>query len=127
MSKVFAIFLGTSPNALAAAARLGRAGRPTLVLETRDTLGGPTATEAFAPGFRAESGVMSGMLTSGATRIATAPASTIRMRAGTDGAPNAGATMKQEPMRTKGQKSSASQAFSCVEVRVSMGGPRGLS
>ena len=42
------------------------------------------------------------------------------MRGGTDTAPNAGATMKQEPMRTNGQKSSASQPFSCVEVRVIM-------
>ena len=62
MSKYDAIFLGSSPNALAAAARLARAGLRVLVLETRSALGGPTATETFAPGFRAESGVMSASL-----------------------------------------------------------------
>ena len=62
MSTYDAILLGSSPNALAAAARLARAGRRVLVLETRGVLGGPTATETFAPGFRAESGVMSAAL-----------------------------------------------------------------
>lgn len=62
MSNYDAILLGSSPNALAAAARLARAGRRVLVLETRGVLGGPTATETFAPGFRAESGVMSAAL-----------------------------------------------------------------
>jgi phytoene dehydrogenase-like protein len=56
------VFLGSSPNALAAAARLGRAGLRVLVLETREVAGGPVATEAFAPGFRADTGVMSASL-----------------------------------------------------------------
>ena len=42
---------------------------------------------------------------SGATSSATAPASTRRRRAGTNSAPNAGATMKQAPMRMNGQNS----------------------
>jgi phytoene dehydrogenase-like protein len=57
-----AIFLGTSPNALAAAARLARAGQRVLLLETRAAVGGPTVTETFAPGFRAETGVTSAAL-----------------------------------------------------------------
>ncbi len=52
------LFLGSSPNALVAAARLARAGRRVVVLETREALGGPVATETFAPGFRADAGVM---------------------------------------------------------------------
>ncbi len=37
------------------------------------------------------------------------PASTTRIRAGTPAVPNTGATMKQAPMRTNGQKSWPSQ------------------
>jgi phytoene dehydrogenase-like protein len=54
--------LGSSPNALSAAARLSREGRRVIVLETRGSVGGPVATEAFAPGFRADTGVMSAAL-----------------------------------------------------------------
>jgi phytoene dehydrogenase-like protein len=56
------LFLGSSPNALAAAARLARSGLRVLVLETREAVGGPVATEAFAPGFRADVGVASAAL-----------------------------------------------------------------
>jgi phytoene dehydrogenase-like protein len=56
------VFLGSSPNALAAAARLSRSGLRVLVLESRSAVGGPVATEAFAPGFSADTGVMSAAL-----------------------------------------------------------------
>jgi phytoene dehydrogenase-like protein len=59
VSKHDVIFLGTSPNALVAAARLAGAGRSVLLLDTRAAPGGPVATEMFAPGFHADSGVMS--------------------------------------------------------------------
>lgn len=62
MSRYDVVFIGSSPNALAAAARLGRAGLRVLLLETRERAGGPVATEAFAPGFRADTGVMSAAL-----------------------------------------------------------------
>jgi phytoene dehydrogenase-like protein len=62
VSQVDVLFLGSSPNALAAAARLAQAGRRVLVLETRGALGGAVATEAFAPGFRADTGVASAAL-----------------------------------------------------------------
>jgi phytoene dehydrogenase-like protein len=53
------LFLGSSPNALAAAARLAKAGLRVTVADTREAAGGPVATEAFAPGFRADAGVAS--------------------------------------------------------------------
>lgn len=59
MSAYDIVFIGSSPNALAAAARLAQSGRRALVLDTHDAVGGPVATEAFAPGFRADTGVMS--------------------------------------------------------------------
>ena len=62
MSTVDVLFLGSSPNALAGAARLARAGLRVLVLDTRSTVGGPVATEPFAPGFRADVGVASAAL-----------------------------------------------------------------
>jgi len=62
VSKHHVIFVGTSPNALAAAARLALAGRSVLLLGTRHSVGGPVATEVFAPGFRADTGVMSAAL-----------------------------------------------------------------
>jgi phytoene dehydrogenase-like protein len=62
VSKVDVAVLGSSPNALCLAARLSRRGLRVLVLETREALGGPVATEAFAPGFRADTGVASASL-----------------------------------------------------------------
>lgn len=59
-----ALILGTSPNALCAAALLARAGWTVLVLDTHDTVGGPVATEPFAPGFLADTGVPSAALAS---------------------------------------------------------------
>lgn len=62
MSAYDNLILGSSPNALVAAARLARAGQRTLVLETRSSVGGPVATETFAPGFKADTGVASAPL-----------------------------------------------------------------
>ncbi len=56
------IFLGSSPNALTAAAYLARAGQKVLVLEQSDHVGGATATAEFAPGFKGDVGLMSGRL-----------------------------------------------------------------
>src|SRR6185437_7989268 len=68
----------------------------------------------------AENGVTSGTVTRGATSSATAPARMTRTRMGTVTAPNAGASMKHEPIRTNGQKSSASQPSNCCAVRAIM-------
>lgn len=57
-----ALILGSSPNALCAAALLARSGWSVLVLETHDTVGGPVTTEPFAPGFLADTGVPSAAL-----------------------------------------------------------------
>ncbi|MFO0587380.1 MAG: NAD(P)/FAD-dependent oxidoreductase [Polyangiaceae bacterium] len=57
-----AILLGTSPNALCAAIVLGRAGLSVLVLDAASHVGGPVATEAFHPGFLADTGVPSAAL-----------------------------------------------------------------
>ena len=54
MSQYDVVFVGSSPNALAGAARLARHGKKVLVLDSREALGGPVATEEFAPGFRAD-------------------------------------------------------------------------
>jgi phytoene dehydrogenase-like protein len=62
MSQYDAIFLGSSPNALSAAARLGRAGLRVLVLDTAPRPGGPVVSEEFAPGFLASTGLMSASL-----------------------------------------------------------------
>lgn len=78
MSKYDVILLGSSPNALAAAARLGRGKLRVLVLETRDAVGGAVATEAFAPGFRADTGVMSAALDPEVTRELGISAEVIR-------------------------------------------------
>lgn len=59
MTRHDVVFLGTSPNALVCAARLARSGLSVLLLETRGAPGGPLATEPFAPGFLADTGVMS--------------------------------------------------------------------
>lgn len=47
-----AIVIGGGHNGLTSAAYLARAGRRVLVLEKRYTVGGASATEEFAPGFR---------------------------------------------------------------------------
>ena len=52
----------------------------------------------------------------GATRKPIAAASAIRIRAGTNRAPNRGATIKQAPMRTKGQNHSVSHPINCAWV-----------
>ncbi len=62
MSAYDVVFVGSSPNALAAAARLARDGKRVLVIETRGVVGGPVATEEIAPGFRADTGVASAAL-----------------------------------------------------------------
>jgi len=56
------ILLGSSANALTAAAYLAKAGQRVLVLEQSAQLGGATATAAFADGFRADLGLISGRL-----------------------------------------------------------------
>jgi phytoene dehydrogenase-like protein len=56
------VFLGSSPNALAGAARLSRHGKKVLVLDTRPAPGGPVTTEELAPGFRADTALASAAL-----------------------------------------------------------------
>lgn len=62
MSRYDVVFVGSSPNALAGAARLARHGKRVLVLEERDRVGGPVTTEEFAPGFRADTALASAPL-----------------------------------------------------------------
>ena len=62
MSRYDTVILGSSPNALAAAAYLARAGRRTLLLEPGAELGGVAATHEFAPGFRADAGLIGGRI-----------------------------------------------------------------
>lgn len=54
MSTYDVVFVGSTPDALAGAARLARQGKKVLVLDARGSLGGPVTTEEFAPGFRAD-------------------------------------------------------------------------
>ncbi len=65
MSAYDTILLGSSPNALAAAAYLARAGRRVLVLERSAQIGGATATAHFADGFQADLGLIGGRLDPG--------------------------------------------------------------
>jgi phytoene dehydrogenase-like protein len=62
MSVYDTILLGSSPNALTAAAYLARAGRRVLLLEPSAQLGGAAATVPFAEGFQADLGLTSGRL-----------------------------------------------------------------
>jgi len=59
------ILLGSSPNALTAAAYLAVAGKRVLVLEPSAHIGGATATTQFADGFKADLGLISGRLDPG--------------------------------------------------------------
>ena len=63
------VFLGSSPNALTAAAYLAQARKNVLVLEPSAHLGGGVVTTAeFAPGFRADMGLISGRLSENVVR-----------------------------------------------------------
>jgi phytoene dehydrogenase-like protein len=62
------ILLGSSANALSAAAYLAKAGQRVLVLEQSAQIGGATATAEFADGFRADLGLISGRLDPGIVR-----------------------------------------------------------
>src|SRR3954452_21363734 len=68
MSGYDTILLGSSPNALAAAAYLAQAGQRVLVLEPSAQIGGATATPEFAAGFHADLGVTSGRIDPGIVR-----------------------------------------------------------
>jgi len=59
------IILGSSTNALTAAAYLARAGRRVLVLEPSAQVGGAMATAEFADGFRADIGLIGGRIDPG--------------------------------------------------------------
>ncbi|HEX5689072.1 MAG TPA: NAD(P)-binding protein, partial [Roseiflexaceae bacterium] len=56
------IILGSSPNALVAAAYLAKAGQRVLVLEPSAQLGGAAATAEFSDGFQADAGLIGGRL-----------------------------------------------------------------
>ncbi len=68
MTSYDTILLGSSANALSAAAYLAKAGQRVLVLEQSAQLGGATATAAFADGFRADLSLISGRLDPGIAR-----------------------------------------------------------
>src|SRR6478672_5410208 len=68
MTSYDTILLGSSANALTAAAYLARAGQRVLVLEQSAQIGGATATAEFADGFRADLGLISGRLDPGIVR-----------------------------------------------------------
>src|SRR4051812_17860599 len=63
-----------------------------------------------------ENGAIAGASIIGTTSAVNAAESTRRERAGTKRAPNSGATMRQELMRTNGKKAWATQASSCPDV-----------
>ena len=62
------VILGSSPNALTAAAYIARAAKRVLVLEPSAQIGGAAATTQFAEGFQADIGLMSGRLDPGVVR-----------------------------------------------------------
>jgi phytoene dehydrogenase-like protein len=62
MTNYDTILLGSSANALTAAAYLAKAGKQVLVLEPSAQIGGATATALFADGFRADLSLTSGRL-----------------------------------------------------------------
>jgi phytoene dehydrogenase-like protein len=62
MSSYDTILLGSSANALTAAAYLAKAGQRVLVLESSPYIGGAMTTCHFADGFQADLGLMSGFL-----------------------------------------------------------------
>src|SRR5690349_19705372 len=64
MTSYDTILLGSSPNALTAAAYLARAGQRVLVLEPAGQIGGATATAAFADRFQGDVGLTGGRLDS---------------------------------------------------------------
>ncbi|MEO7913377.1 MAG: NAD(P)/FAD-dependent oxidoreductase [Roseiflexaceae bacterium] len=68
MTSYDTIVLGSSANALTAAAYLARAGQRVLVLEQSAQIGGAMATAEFTNGFRADLGLMSGRLDPGIVR-----------------------------------------------------------
>jgi phytoene dehydrogenase-like protein len=68
MTSYETVVLGSSPNALTAAAYLARAGQRVLVLERSAQFGGATATAQFADGFQADIGLISGRLDPGIAR-----------------------------------------------------------
>lgn len=59
------IILGSSANALTAAAYLARAGQRVLLLELSAQFGGTMATDEFADGFRADTGLLAGRVDPG--------------------------------------------------------------
>jgi phytoene dehydrogenase-like protein len=62
MSRYDTIILGSSVDALVAASYLARSGASVLVLEPGEHFGGAMATAEFAPGFKADLGLMSGRI-----------------------------------------------------------------
>jgi len=62
MSSYDTIILGSSPNALTAAAYLARGGQRVLVLEPSAHVGGAVSTAQFAEGFSADIGLVSGRI-----------------------------------------------------------------
>lgn len=62
MSSYDVIILGSSPNALTAAAFLARDGKRVLVLEPTEEVGGAADTTEFTEGFKADVGFISGSL-----------------------------------------------------------------
>lgn len=62
MTSYDTIILGSSPNALTAAAYLARGGKRVLVLEPSAQIGGAVSTHSFADGFSGDIGLVSGRI-----------------------------------------------------------------